>query len=168
MVTGGPPDTINDRHKLMALDRAMGATYQDIADKYDYAYNRISIIFQHPLMRELVAKYQGEIAGKATEKAANLAVRLDGLAPRAVDKLAELMDKSEMDTVQLAASKEILDRAPSAPKARKVVESDQRGVVLQLPVATLENMLKASQIVGEPLDAEFKEITGEEEDECEG
>jgi hypothetical protein len=147
----------------MAIDRAMGRTNAEIAELHGYNAQHVGLIFQMPLMRELVRKYQEEVAQKAIDKVIDLAVWFDATAPSAAAKIKELMDTSEMDTVKLAAAKEILDRSPNAPKAKKFIDIETRGVVLQIPVATFENMRAAAKAVGEPLDIDYTEAEEIEE-----
>jgi hypothetical protein len=148
------PEKVSPVHRLMALDRALGMTNNAIAEKYDYSVSRIGVIFSMPLMKDLVAEFQNQIAQKAIDKAVDLAAWFDAKSPDAAGKIEDLMHHSEIDTVQLQAAKEILDRSPNAPKARKLLDVEARGVILQLPAATVENMKAAARIVGKPLQGE--------------
>jgi len=165
MASGQAPSEIKPIYRLMAVDKALGMSNNEIAEKYKYSVSRVSIIFQSPLMRSIVQDLQSQVEQKLIDKATNLSMRFDRLAPRAVDRLEDLMDHSEMDTVKLASAKEILDRSPNAPKARKLVDVEARGVVLQIPAVAMDNMLQAARIIGEPLDVQYAALAGEEEED---
>lgn len=161
------PETLNDRHRLMAYMVASGKTNVEIATRLNCGANRISKIKSSSLFKMLVNELRREIAERVVEQTADLATTFDRGAPRMAEELYNLGIGAEMENVQLGAIKDWLDRAPSAPKARKVVEMDQRGVVLQISAAAFENMVDAAQEVGEPIDVEFQVTEDEFEDHFE-
>jgi hypothetical protein len=133
----------------MALDVAIGRlTNIEIAEKYDLNPNGVSLIRSTPMFKELVREITRDITERAVQRTADLAGRLDSLAPKAVDTLEYLNTRAEMETVRLGAAKEILDRAPNAPKARKVVEQETRGIILQISAEAFQGMRDAAREAG--------------------
>jgi len=65
MASGGqPPDTLNERHRLMVLLVALGWSNAEIGKALDYSPNRVSIIRQSPLFKSFVAREQERLAAE--------------------------------------------------------------------------------------------------------
>jgi len=76
-----------------------------------------------------------ELPGKIVQAAAKtLAARFDELAPRATERMNELMEQGENLTVSLKASQDILNRAEISPKvvlhAETKTESTERRIII--------------------------------------
>jgi hypothetical protein len=115
-----------------------------------YNPSRLSILMNHnALFRAKVAQIQREIEERLIDRATTFGEQVDLMVPDALATVEELNMFAEQEGVRLGAAKDILDRAPSAPKVVKRQESKVEGVVVQIGLQALEGMKKAMRDIGE-------------------
>lgn len=152
--------TKNEQHQKIALMIVQGATNKATAEATGIHYNTITRLLQKPFMKELIeaakaemavalAEVKVELPRMVAEKAAKtLAQRFDELAPRATERMNELMVQGDNLTVSLKASQDILNRSESAPKvvlhAETKSESTERRIIIDAA------MLRQMQLLAVP------------------
>jgi hypothetical protein len=157
--------TSNEQHQKIALMIAQGATNKATAEATGVHYNTITRLLQKPFMKELIeaakaemavalAEVKTELPKLVAEKAAKtLAQRFDELAPRATERMGELMEQDENLTVAFKASQDILNRSEVAPKvvlhAETKSESTERRVSIDL---TLIRQMKLLEVPAHLID----------------
>ena len=129
MTSGGPPDALNDRHRLLATYIALGYTNEEAGRELDLAPNRISIIRQSPLFAHEVEQERRRIRTQITADALGL---LHQEALPSVRRLAELRDQSDNLNVALGASNSIVDRV--VPKTLRHEEERTLRIVFDAEV----------------------------------
>jgi len=167
----------SEQHQKIALLIAQGATNKAAAEATGVHYNSVTRLLQKPFMKELIeaaraemavalAEVKVELPKLVAEKAAKtLAQRFDELAPRATERVNELMEQDENLTVSLKASQDILNRSESAPKVvlhaeTKSVSTERRIII---DAATLRQLRLTAipdeliDVTPEPPDSEREE-----------
>jgi len=80
----------------------------------------------------------------------DLGTRLDSLAQDAITTISDLCRAADSDSVRLHAAKDILDRAPNAPKIQRLVEGSGVGhIQIQIGVGAVQAMKESLLEVGE-------------------
>lgn len=120
MATGGPPDTLTARHRMIAMLLASGRSQVEIAQAVGMSANRISIIASSPMFQALVREFQGELL----QRLADVTERLHAEALPTLEKLVHLRDGGAKEEVQLGAANSLADRIPAL--AKKVKHEEER------------------------------------------
>jgi hypothetical protein len=107
--------------------------------------------------RELVGEFHAEIARKYVENSTDMVGLFNEQIGPSVATMIEIRDnRGEKAGDRLKASKEFLDRAPEAPKARREMES--QGIVISIPISTMDGMKQALLEEGTKEDKEILEL----------
>lgn len=142
---------LSPRQLLAVCLDASGYSPEEISQQTGYAINRISTFRHHN--EAYIAKREEllrQIEARTVDRAVDLALQFDEIAPEAFETVRELNRDAEMETVRLNAAKEILDRAPSAPKSRKFVGGEgSGGVVIQLGAAQIDGIKATFEDIGD-------------------
>jgi len=115
----------------------------ELARLTGYSPQRVWSIRNLPEYKEVLAQLQREVDERVVQGAADLGRRFNKESVEAAEKIFSLRDTAKKEEVQLAASKEILDRAPDAPKSHKVVDQNVRGFILQVTDKVAERLIGA-------------------------
>ena len=118
MASGGPPDKLNDRHRLVATYRSLGWTWPAIAAKVGLNPVRLSLIGQSPLFQAEVARLRHEFQSGTLEMVSQ---RIAAEAVPSVNRLSDLRDQGSNLMVARASASDLLDRA--VPKKTQVDET---------------------------------------------
>lgn len=137
MASGAAPDALSERHKIIAEMESAGATDVEIAHRIGISASRISIIRTSPLYQALVLDLSKERRSKSTF---DIAKAIDDLAPRALGRLAELIDQDENLGVALGATNAIMDRV--SPK--KTINEVDQTVRVRLSLEQVDAMRRAA------------------------
>lgn len=129
-----PPETLNTRHKSLALVVASGLSIQDAAEKIGYSKTWAYEVAKSPLFRSLVKHYEKEMVESTLQQAKE---RTYHEALASVNKLVELRDHSENENIQLSAAKELVQMV--IPKVTK--HEQDTTVRISLDDATKERLL---------------------------
>jgi len=149
---------------LMALLEVTGKDPVEIAEVVGYSPNNVRHIRRtNPHYVAYVKELREQLTSEVIAKTADLATRFDLEAPEAFETIKDLHKHSEMDTVRLGAAKDILDRAPNAPKIKQHIEGRDSHIILQLGVAQVEGIKEALADVGEREGIELLEGEGYEQ-----
>ena len=160
--------------RLAALLEASGFRPKEIESKLGKSHGYVYQLRQKVEYRDLVGENHAEIARRYVDGAADVVGLFNEQIRPSVATLIEVRDnRAEKASDRLKASKEFLDRAPEAPKARREMES--QGIVISIPVSTMDGMKKALLEEGTVEDLEILELvegkdweTKEEEKEISG
>lgn len=167
------PDSLSPRDVLIAFLDTLNHTNAQIALKVGCSVATLTKVRKNPAFKLKKAEIQHRVEEELIREASNLALRFDLEASKAFDTLVELHTGAEMETVRLGAAKDILDRAPNAPKPQKLTDGTPSGVTIVLGAPVVEGMMEALKDIGESetielLEGEgFREIATEESDERE-
>ena len=145
MVSGGHPEQLTPRHKIIALMIAAGWKQKDIAIELGFHENRVSIIASSPLFRVQVYEIQKQMREGLIEDVNEL-IKAEALP--SVRKIVELRDGAEAETVQLAAATSILDRA--APKITR--HEEDHSLTIYLSKDDVGVMDEVAEELGEVID----------------
>lgn len=138
------PDKLSATHVNIIMDRALGFKPHELADKYDMALPRISVILHHPDAEYLIAAIQGRQADALTDPIR----RLQGYAHEAINtKIEILRDAKTKPELRNTVASDILDRAGYGARQKIDVEETHRVVVSAEKLSTFENVLRESQRV---------------------
>jgi len=141
---------LSTRQIFVALLDATGLKSEEIALQTGYSVDTISRLRQNPLYVLRRDEFRRQIEQGIIERAIDLGRKFDLEAHKAFETLRQLCKSADSDAVRLNAAKDILDRAPNAPKARKITESPgQVGLILQIGAPVVEGMKEALSDVGE-------------------
>lgn len=102
-----PPVKIRPIHKLMAMARASGKSISDIAHEFEFSESWVRVVFDSPLIKELVRKYVDAPPEKAPLDAKKI---LQKYAPLFALQLIELSSDPDPSVRQRAIDSG-LDRA---------------------------------------------------------
>lgn len=140
------PKKIGTKHKHMAALSAGGLSNQEVAEVVGMSESRVSVMLNDPrvvkLKRQLVDEYVREMAEDTAEV-------IQSYTRRAAEKIAELMEYSDKDGIQLRAAENFLDRG-GHPKVKEQVQTEK------LPPLDNEKV--------DLLREAIREATGEEEE----
>lgn len=129
--SGGPPDTLNDRHRLLASYIALGYSREDAAAKCGISKGRVDTIMTSPLMTHEIAQERRRIRERITADALGL---LQQEAVPSVRRLVGLRDQDDNRTVALGATNSILDRV--IPKTTRLEEDRTLRIVFDAEILT--------------------------------
>lgn len=102
------PEKLSMVHINMVFDRAIGLRPGEIAEKYDTAPERVSVILNHPHAERLL----GAIAAKMSERLTDPVERLRLMAHQAIDVKAEILANPKVHaSIRDKVASDILDRA---------------------------------------------------------
>lgn len=152
-----PPDIVA-KHKIVATLLALGKTNKEIAEIVGFTPGTIAKWKKSGKFRLMLAEAEQELRSKLFEKAISLHEQFDIMAPRAAEIMEALMDHAETDNVRFNAARDILDRAPSAPKSQKHIE-EKTSTHLHLSLKVTECMREAIEDVEE---ADIVELIGDD------
>lgn len=138
-----PQKRLTPRNLLVALLDATGRTTDQIAAKTGYTREVIYNIRSSPLYKVEVAEIRKRIEDEAISGVVELPRKFDEEAPEAFNTIKHLHKKAESEPVRLNAAKDILDRAPNAPKIRQYIEGGGGNVTLQIGVKQMEAINEA-------------------------
>lgn len=127
MASGGPPDKLTEKHRLIAYMVIAGKTNIEIGRTLGYHPTRISIIRQSPLFQALTAQLQKELQRSTV---GDIVDRIMREAGPSVDTIVELRDAAESENVRLAAAQDLLNRNPQTAKISRTEEDRTVRVVL--------------------------------------
>ena len=167
------PDTLSPRDVLIAFLDTLNHTNVQIADKVGCSVATVTKVRKNPAFKLKKAEIQHRVEEELIREAGNLALRFDLEASKAFDTLVALHTGAEAENVRLGAAKDILDRAPNAPKSQKLTDGTAQGVTIVLGAPAVEGMVEALKDVGEGevvelLEGEgFQEVATEESNERE-
>lgn len=148
MSTAGPPDKLNDRHMLAAYKEAAGMKPIQIAQEVGLSPGRLHVVRTSGLYQVFIEGIRREVREKVTDRASQLVDAFNEEAMPAFDTVQELHRNADTDNVRLGAAKDILDRAPDAPKIVKNVGQIDARTIIQLPVKVAEGMVDTLKMVG--------------------
>lgn len=158
MSVGGPPDTMKNVYYMMAMDDVLGMSVVDLAAKYDLHQNRVYMIRKAPAYQMMVEELRRRIIDRTIERQSSLAGKFDAEAPEAFNTIQSIhRDVGMPPGERRKAAIAILDRAPSAPTAKKI-DDPVAGKVLQIPEKTFLLFKAAIAEAGETIDVEFDEL----------
>jgi len=118
--TNTPPQSLNERHKLVALMTIGGATNVEIAEALDFHPTRVAAIRNSPLFQALVEKHRRELQARTVGGVVDKILG-EGLA--SVEALVRLRDSAENESVQRSAASDLLDRNP---QVARITREDHR------------------------------------------
>jgi hypothetical protein len=143
--------------RFAALMEASGFRVREIDEKLGKKPGYVYRLRQKEEYREAVREYHAEIARKYVEKSTDLVGLFNEQIGPSVATLIEVRDNRESKAGdRIKASREFLDRAPLAPKARR--EMDEKHLVISIPVSTMEGMKRALLEEGTVEDKEILEL----------
>ncbi len=146
MVSGGHPEQLTPRHKIIALMVAAGWKQKDIAVELGFHENRVSIIASSPLFRVQVHEIQKQMREGLIDDVSEL-IKAEALP--SVRKIVELRDGEQVpETVQLAAATSILDRA--VPKITR--HEEDHSLTIYLSKDDVGVMDEVAEELGEVID----------------
>ena len=142
--------TLTPKQAYAAFCVASGMTNEEAGKTAGYAASRISILKnQNESFIAKVDEFRKEIEERLLNNT-NLVEMFNREAPRAFETLKELHSMAENENVRLGAARDILDRAPIAPKTIKVNEGNSAGgTFIQLSLKETENIMETLESVGE-------------------
>jgi hypothetical protein len=115
MTSGGPPDTLNERHHLAAMLLAAGYRGTEVAAAVGLHPNRLSLIkSQSPLFRAQVADLQRELRDAVRDDALAILERAAGPAAAFLEAL--IGDEGAPLRERRQAAEGVLDRHPAIAK----------------------------------------------------
>lgn len=111
---GGPPDSLNSRHRIIMRMKACGATNIEIGEAVGMHPNRVGTICGSQLFKDEMEKMRLQIEAGFTEKMAQQPLDATKLmnenSGKAAEKLIDAMMSAESEKVRFAAACEVLDR----------------------------------------------------------
>lgn len=128
------PKLLNPRQKHMPMLFALSLTNQEIGSLLGYSAGRVSTLRNSEVMQPLIEDAKRALAGETghvlsgkfiEDRVQSLMERYDEAAPLAFERTLQLMDTAESEATMLNAAKDILDRAPNAPKTRREEQQDR-------------------------------------------
>jgi hypothetical protein len=119
MASGGPPDRMSPRHRLIAMLVAAGRPHVEIAETVGLHPSRIATIAGSPLFQALVREFQSDMVARISDVTA----RLHAEAGPTLAKLLSLRDGAAKEETQLAAANSLADRIPAL--SRKTQEGER-------------------------------------------
>jgi hypothetical protein len=143
------PEKLNNKHKLAALLDARGEmNAKEIAETVGLHQSRLSVVRNKSIQYKLlVEKYRAELVDRTLDASAELLSDFNRAAPGAFKSIDSIhKDTGARDGARVAAAREILDRAPIAPKKR-TEESSEGGVHIHLGVQKITNIRAALEDV---------------------
>lgn len=153
--------------KLCALMEAMQLSVVDIAEQTGWPESWVWEVRRKLDYQEMVRRSVDLLADRALKSATDMEELFNQeVGPAARTLMAIHRNPFEKADSRIKAAKEFLDRAQDAPKSRQVV-ADNR-VVINLPLAELQNMQQALKEHGDAEDMEvFDLIAGQDYDATE-
>jgi hypothetical protein len=143
MASGGPPDRMSPKHRLIAMLAAAGRPHAEIAEAVGLHPTRISTIAGSPLFQALVREFQADLLARV----ADVTTRLHAEAGATLSKLVSLRDTAQKEETQLSAANSLADRIPAL--SRKATEGERTlRVLLSADVEPLLEAIALSR--GEP------------------
>lgn len=116
----GPPNSLSERHKLIALMVIGGATNVEIGEALDFHPTRVAAIKSSPLFQALVEQHRRELQARTVGGVVDKILG-EGLA--SVAALVRLRDSAENESVQRSAASDLLDRNP---QVARITREDHR------------------------------------------
>jgi hypothetical protein len=150
LMSSGVPEKLNNKHKLAALLEARGElNITEIAEAVDLTLPRLSTVRNNSTeYKLLVERYRSELVDRTLDEAARLISDFNKAAPSAFQSLDAIhKDTGARDGARVAAAREILDRAPIAPKKRTETDSKEAGIHIHLGVQSMQNIRAALEDV---------------------
>lgn len=139
MASGGPPDTLNQRHFVAALMLASGYRQADIARTLGYHPNRLSMIATSPLFRAQVADLQRQLREATLGDAMAMIEREAGASVEVIVGIRD--DAGEPGATRLRAANDLLDRHPLL--SRRTAVDETRTLRVSFSAADLAQMARA-------------------------
>ncbi len=148
---------LDHRARMVAMMDASGLKPQEIADQIGISKSYVYGMRMNEDYREAVGDYHQLIARKYVEGATDIVGMFNEQIGPSVATMIEVRDnRNNKPGDRLKASKEFLDRAPEAPKARRDREAES--LVISIPVSTMEGMKRALLEEGTREDREILEL----------
>jgi hypothetical protein len=119
VASGGPPDRMSPKHRLIAMLVAAGQSNVEIAETVGLHPSRIATIAGSPLFQALVREFQSDMVARISDVTA----RLHAEAGPTLAKLLSLRDGAAKEETQLAAANSLADRIPAL--SRKALEGER-------------------------------------------
>jgi hypothetical protein len=119
VASGGPPDRMSPKHRLIAMLVAAGQSNVEIAETVGLHPSRIATIAGSPLFQALVREFQSDMVARISDVTA----RLHAEAGPTLAKLLALRDGAQKEETQLAAANSLADRIPAL--SRKALEGER-------------------------------------------
>jgi len=138
------PQTLNNKHILVAHFDALGKTPSEIAKITGYNSNYITRIKKMPEYILKVEEIKKDLSCRILDDTVDLVRRFEEGAPKAVDTLEDIMLRGEKDSDRLKASQDWLDRSPNVPqKARQggLVDTGIHIIFSQTAVGNMKDAL---------------------------
>lgn len=133
MASNGPPDTLSDRHRLLATYIALGYSNEDAGRELKMSAQRVSIIRQSPLFVHEVDSERKRIRERITTDAVTM---LGTEAVPSVRRLVELRDQNDNLAVAKGSADSILDRVIP----RQVKHEEERTVRIVFDAETMTEL----------------------------
>jgi len=135
--------TLTPEHLFVAHLIAERRTNAEIAQATKYSEDYVGTLRGDTLIRLKVREISDEIEAKRIQSVTDLGMFFNNAAIEAASGVLDLARSAEMENVRLGACKDILDRAPDAPKAVKYEPSASEKRIIQLGLAAVEGMKEA-------------------------
>lgn len=137
-----------DRHHEIIRLLVMGMAYRDIANTLKITPQTVSDVANSPIVQEKLLKLRGE----RDVEAVDIGARIKKLAPSAVAKVKEVMDKGDLRT-SLTAARDILDRSGFVPPTK----IDMRGMIAHVTTKELDEIKERQKKKGIVVEGEVVE-----------
>lgn len=144
------PEKLNNKHKLAALLDARGEmNAKEIAETVGLHQSRLSVIRNKSIeYKLLVEKYRSELVDRTLDASAELLADFNKAARGAFKSIDAIhKDTGERGGARVAAAREILDRAPIAPKKRTEESAEGGGIHIHLGVQSMASIRGALEDV---------------------
>ncbi len=141
------PTKFSPRHRKIAIMIAGGFTNKEILAAVGGSDTYLSELKQWPQMQQEVEQYSRQIEEKAIDKAADLVAKFDDESPKAFKTVRSLHREGNSEAVRLRAAKDILDRAPIAPKTKAIHENKNITPVIVFTAEESKRIDEAFKIV---------------------
>lgn len=142
------PQELSSFHQMIAYKDAVGkgptAIAQELGCSVQTVYNARGV----PEYVALVESVKREIRERLVDNAARVQEAYNEEVMPAFETTRELHKGADSDAVRLGAAKDILDRAPDAPKVQKHLGDIDARMIIQFPVQAVGNMKQALEDVG--------------------
>jgi transcriptional regulator len=132
------PDQLDERHLHAILLRAGGMAQKDIAAMMGWNDSWTSIVLNHPDAQYVLTR----IISYASDNVIDIQVRIQAVAPEALDTVVEIMRTSQDEKLKSTNAFELLKMAGYGAKPTQAPQV-QINNINQLPNQSIENLTKA-------------------------
>jgi hypothetical protein len=137
------PAALNATHVSMCIDRALGFTVKEVAERHEYTPRQTGVVLAHPYSQLLIST----MLSAAADKVQDVSSRLEALAPEALNTKVDLLRSTKSENLRDKIASDLLDRAGYGSRKKLDVNLGTGFAVPASLAATLGSVMDESKQV---------------------